>query len=108
MKLKIPDGKLRKIGSGFGFTRAEFRLILFIALSVFAAFYAPSEANAKVIVLKAEKKAKKVKRTPFTVSKIKKRAGSTLSAQSRDLSVTTQIQTLFMPNICPACPDFIM
>ena len=74
MKLKIPDGKLRKIGLGFGLNRAEFKLILFIALSAFALFYAPSKANAKVIVLKAEKKAKKVKRTPFTVSKIKKGA----------------------------------
>ena len=38
MKLKVSDGKLRKIGLGIGLNRAEFKLILFIALSVFAAF----------------------------------------------------------------------
>ena len=79
MKLKVPDGKLRKIGLWIGLNGAEFKLILFIALSVFAAFYAPSNANAKVIVLKAEKKAKKVKRTPFTVSKIKKKVIKTMT-----------------------------
>ncbi|MCL4321856.1 MAG: TonB-dependent receptor [Deltaproteobacteria bacterium] len=74
MKLKVSDGKLRKIRLGIQLDREQLKLFLFIVISVFAVFYAPSKANAKVIVLKAEKKAKKVKRTPFTVSKIKKRA----------------------------------
>ena len=66
----------------FGENKNEMALLFYVLaiLSfIFAGFYAPSKASAKVIVLKAEKKAKKVKRTPFTVSKIKKKVIKTMN-----------------------------
>ncbi len=54
-------------------------IFLFPLVLVLAVFLSPLAANARVIVLKAEKKARKVKRTPFTVSKIKKKVIKTMT-----------------------------